>query len=151
LRRLDLDDFLPYRLSVLANTVSRALARLYQQRFGLSIPEWRVIAILGSASGLTSLQLAERSAMDKVAVSRAVARLTRRELIAAAGDEADRRRRKLSLTPKGMTIYGEVAPLALDYEQGLLARMGERDRESLDRMLRDMQARAQELLDARGR
>ncbi len=147
--RLNLDDFLPYRLSVLSNTVSRALARLYQQRFGLSIPEWRVMAILGSASGLTALQVVERSAMDKVAVSRAVARLVARGLIVATGDDSDRRRRRLALTTDGKAMYDEIVPLALDYERGLLERLDDNDRKALDQMLRGMQKRAGELLNVR--
>ena len=69
---LQLEEFLPYRLSVLTNTVSRAIAHLYSERFSLTVPEWRVIAVLGGSPGLSAAQVAERTAMDKVAVSRAV-------------------------------------------------------------------------------
>lgn len=67
---LDLEHFLPYRLSVLSNTVSTALAGAYARRFGLSIPQWRVIAVLARTPGLSAAAVAERTAMDKVAVSR---------------------------------------------------------------------------------
>ena len=74
---LDLEHFLPYRLSVLANTVSTALAGAYALRFGLTIPQWRVIAVLARTPGLAAADVVERTAMDKVAVSRAVAGLAR--------------------------------------------------------------------------
>lgn len=145
--RLELDAFLPYRLTVLANTVSRALARLYQQRFGLSIPEWRVIANLGSTSGLTALQIVERSAMDKVAVSRAVARLSARGLIEANGDAEDRRRRRLSLTAAGTAIYEEIVPLALGYEQALVKALD--DESGFGDAVAKLQAQAEALLAVR--
>ena len=75
--RLDLDHFVPYRLSVLSNRVSDAIARHYSERFGLSIPEWRVMAVLGQTPGLSARDVAARTAMDKVQVSRAVACLLR--------------------------------------------------------------------------
>src|SRR3954469_13741602 len=73
--QLDLEHFLPYRLSVLSNRISSAIAREYSQRFGLGVTEWRVMAVLGRYPGLSANQVATRTAMDKVAVSRAVARL----------------------------------------------------------------------------
>src|SRR5215470_16697842 len=75
--RLDLDRFVPYRLSVLTNRVSSAIARHYSDRFDLSIPEWRVMAVLGQTPGLSAREVAARTAMDKVQVSRAVASLMR--------------------------------------------------------------------------
>ena len=78
---LDLDRFLPYRLSVLSNRISQAIARLYQARFGFGITEWRVIAVLGRYPELSANAVAERTAMDKVAVSRAVAHLLERGLL----------------------------------------------------------------------
>src|SRR5512147_221812 len=78
---LALDRFLPYRLSVLANTVSTSIARVYARRFGLSVPEWRVMAVLGMSPPLTAGDVCGRTAMDKVRVSRAVARLLRGGLL----------------------------------------------------------------------
>jgi len=78
---LDLDRFLPYRLSVLSNRISQAIAKLYQARFGFGITEWRVIAVLGRYPALSANTVAERTAMDKVAVSRAVAHLLERGLL----------------------------------------------------------------------
>ena len=69
---LHLDRFIPYRLSVLTNTVSMIIAGAYEREFGLSIPQWRVIAVLARYPDLSAVEVAERTAMDKVAVSRAV-------------------------------------------------------------------------------
>src|SRR5215831_6645102 len=94
--KLDLEHFVPYRLSVLSNRVSSAIARQYSDRFGLSIPEWRVMAVLGGTPGLSAREVAERTAMDKVQVSRAVARLLRAKRIQRAPDNRDRRVTRLS-------------------------------------------------------
>jgi len=91
-RPLDLDTFVPYRLSVLSNTVSQAIAREYEARFGLSVTEWRVLAVLGRYPGLSAVEVAERTAMDKVAVSRAVARLLGDGRIRRNMHSGDRRR-----------------------------------------------------------
>jgi DNA-binding MarR family transcriptional regulator len=139
LERLDLDHFLPYRLSVLSNKVSDAIARHYSDRFGLSIPEWRVMAVLGqspnSAPGLSSRDVAARTAMDKVQVSRAVANLVSVRRVERCGDEADGRVMRLSLTPKGRAIYDEIVPLALHLEAVLLAALSPAERDTLDRLM----------------
>jgi len=114
--RLDLDRFLPYRLSVLSNRVSSAIARQYSDRFDLSIPEWRVMAVLGGQPDLSAREVAERTAMDKVQVSRAVDSLLRARRIARTPDTQDGRILRLALTAKGRAIYDEVVPLALHLE-----------------------------------
>lgn len=125
---LELERFLPYRLSVLSNRISDAIARIYSGRFGLGVTEWRVIAVLGRYPGLSAGEVAQRTAMDKVAVSRAVARLVeagrlRREL---HGD--DRRRSVLRLSDEGRRIHAAIAPLALAFERRLLAGMDDAER-----------------------
>jgi len=141
-RALELERFLPYRLSVLANTMSAALADAYAERFQLSIPEWRVLAVLAPAPGLSSAQVSERTAMDKVAVSRAVASLTRARRIERSVEESDRRRSSLRLTTRGIAVYNEVVPWALAYQDALMRGMSPRARESLDALLDDLQRRA---------
>ena len=140
--RLDLQKFLPYRLSVLSNRLSAAIAESYSRRFGLSIPEWRVIAVLALEPGLSAAEVAERTAMDKVAVSRAVRRLlstgrARRET--AAGD---RRRSMLELTPDGRRIYRRVTPALRRYEAELLAGLSATEQRQLDAILRRLERRA---------
>lgn len=132
---LVLDDFLPYRLAVLANAVSRAIARRYEDEFALSIPEWRVMALLGVEPGLTASEVAEATPMDKVAISRAVRGLIEAGRLKAVADKADGRRQRLSLTPAGLAIYRRIVPLARELEAQLLAGLDARDRAALDRLI----------------
>ncbi len=136
--RLDLDRFLPYRLSVLSNRVSDAIARQYSDRFDLSIPEWRVMAVLGGQPNLSARDVAERTAMDKVQVSRAVDGLFRAGRIARLPDADDGRILRLSLTPKGRAIYDEVVPLALHLEELFLSALKPQERAELDDLLRKL-------------
>ena len=114
---LVLEHFLPYRLSVLSNTVSSRIAKSYAARFSLTVPEWRGMAVLGRFPGLTAGEVTERTAMDKVQVSRAVARLLKTRRIERRVVDGDRRARHLFLTNDGRAVYGEIVPLALDYER----------------------------------
>jgi DNA-binding MarR family transcriptional regulator len=132
---LDLEHFLPYRLSVLSNRISQILADTYAERFAIGITEWRVIAVLGRHPGLSANGVAERTAMDKVAVSRTIARLLERELVQRDTHGDDRRRSVLELSASGYRIYDEVVPLALVRERELLAYFSEEDRQQLDTLL----------------
>lgn len=132
---LELEKFLPYRLSVLSNTVSQAIAREYEDRFQLSITEWRVVAVLGRYDGLSAREVAERTAMDKVAVSRAVAELKKDGRVEQATADHDKRQSVLSLTDKGRDVYDEVAPLALQHEQRLLAHLDAEEQQWLGRII----------------
>jgi DNA-binding MarR family transcriptional regulator len=145
LRTLELDRFLPYRLSVLANTMSVAIATAYAERFGLSIPEWRVMAVLAQEPGLSAAQVASRTAMDKVAVSRAVTSLARARRVERTLEQSDRRRSRLQLTPKGLAVYREVVPFALAYEDAVLRGLPARARQKLDVLLDDLLQRARTL------
>ena len=135
---LDLEHFLPYRLSVLSNRISQDIARLYADRFGLGITEWRVLAVLGRYPGLSAGQLAERTAMDKVAVSRAVARLLAAGRVKRDTHGDDRRRSVLELSEEGYRVYAEVAPAAIAYERRLLACLGPDDQAALSRLLQQL-------------
>lgn len=132
---LDLERFVPYQLSVLSNVVSQEIAEAYGERFGLAVTEWRIIAVLGRFPGLSAVGVAERSAMDKVAVSRAVARLLERGLLHRETHGDDRRRSVLELSQAGRQVYAEVAPLALAYERELLSPLSEDERVQFSRML----------------
>ena len=140
--RLVLEDFLPYRLSVLTNRISHAIAREYGARFGLSIAEWRVMAVLGRFAPASANEVSERTAMDKVRVSRAVARLKRSGLIVAATDKADRRRSALRLSGPGRRIYRRIVPLALGLEAELIGALTPTERATLDGLLAKLHARA---------
>lgn len=133
--QLDLEHFLPYRLSVLSNRISSAIAREYSQRFGLGVTEWRVMAVLGRYPGLSANQVAQRTAMDKVAVSRAVARLLDAGRLLREVDDDDRRRSVLRLSEAGYGVYDQVAPLALAFERHVLEGMPGEERDLLFRLL----------------
>lgn len=143
--KLALDSFLPYRLSVLSNVVSAAIAAHYATRFSLSIPEWRVMAVLALEPGLSAAEVATRTAMDKVAVSRAVSSLMRTRRLERRVSVGDRRRSVLQLSGAGVAVYDKVVPVALHYEHSLLQTLSATDRRQLDRLLRALQQRATEL------
>lgn len=138
---LDLEHFLPYRLSVLSNRISQDIARLYADRFGLGITEWRVLAVLGRQDDLSAREVAERTAMDKVAVSRAVASLLAAGRIERDTHDDDRRRSVLRLSRAGRAIYEDVAPMALAYQRRLLEGLDEAQRAALFQLLELMEAR----------
>lgn len=132
---LELERFLPYRLSVVSNHISQTIADAYAERFGISITEWRVLAVLGRYPELSANGVAERTAMDKVAVSRAVARLLKTGLIERETHGTDRRRSVLRLSRAGYQVYDQVVPMTLDYERELLSGFSDDERATLDRLL----------------
>ena len=125
---LELEHFLPYRLSILSNTVSQKIADDYQQRYDLSVTEWRVMAVLARFAGLSAREVAERTAMDKVAVSRALARLVAAGRVDRSIHADDKRRSVLRLNAAGWRIHDEVAPLARARERELLGRLDAQER-----------------------
>jgi len=137
---LELEAFLPYRLSVLSNRISQAIARIYAERFDLSVTEWRLMAVLGRYPGLTAGELVERTAMDKVAVSRAVSGLLETGRIERGSDERDRRRVPLTLSGAGREVYTQVAPLALEYERSLLADLSQEELHQLGSLVEKLSA-----------
>ena len=132
---LALERFLPYRLSVLSNRISGSIAREYSQRFDLGVTEWRVMAVLGRSPDLSANQVAQRTAMDKVAVSRAVASLLESGRLLRSFDDDDRRRSVLRLSEAGHAIYDQIVPLALGFERQLLGDMPADERALLFRLL----------------
>jgi DNA-binding MarR family transcriptional regulator len=142
---LVLEDFLPYRLSILSNRVSRAIAARYAKTFDLTIPEWRIIAVLGRRPGLTAKEIAEATEMDKVAVSRAVARLVSAKRIQTRADVEDARRQILQLTAQGESVHARIAPIALATEEKLLRALDARERRELDALLDRLLVAARDL------
>lgn len=148
--RLHLDRFVPYRLSVLSNIVSMSIAQAYEREFGLSIPEWRVLAVLAKYPNLSAVEVAERTAMDKVAVSRAVQSLLASRRLLRGYDKGDRRRSILRLSAAGRAVYMRVAPLALGYERKLLDALSATDRRALDRLIGRLMERARKIESGNG-
>ena len=133
--QLELENFLPYRLSVLSNRVSQTIADLYQKRFGLAITEWRVMAVLGRFPDLSANEVADRTAMDKVAVSRAVARLLERGFIKRETHGDDRRRSVLALSAAGFEVYETIAPMVLEMERRLMSVLSEEEEALLETLV----------------
>lgn len=139
---LILEDFLPYKLAILSHTVSSLIAHVYDKRFGLTIPEWRVIAIVGRFPGLSAVEVAERTMLDKVAVSRAVTKLIKNGRLDREFADADRRRSILNLSEEGQKVHDEVAPLALKMEEDLLHGLSENEVSVLNSVIERLLARA---------
>jgi DNA-binding MarR family transcriptional regulator len=139
---LRLEYFLPYRLAVLSTTISATVARAYDKRFGVSIPEWRVIAVLGRFPGLSAVEVAERTMMDKVAVSRAVTKLIKNGHIDREFADTDKRRSILNLSDDGKRLHDEIAELALQFERDLLLGFSAEELDSLNSLMERLLARA---------
>lgn len=132
---LELERFVPYQLSIVSNTVSQAIADDYQERHKLGVTEWRVMAVLARFDGLSAREVAERTAMDKVAVSRALSRLVEAGRVRREIHENDKRRSVLGLTAEGWKIHDEVAPMARQRERELMARLTPEEQAWLTRIL----------------
>jgi DNA-binding MarR family transcriptional regulator len=144
---LRLDDYLPYRLSVAANAVSRLVARAYEGRYGLSVPQWRLMAVLAEASPLTPQKLCGRTVMDKVTVMRAARALLQRKLVRRLPNAEDGRSHRLVLTSAGRRMYAQIAPLALAYEARVIQGLARGEVRQLERCLRRLQGAASDLTD----
>ncbi len=145
LQVLELEKFLPYRLSILAQLVSESLHDLYAGPFGLSVTQWRVMAALGRFAPLTASEVGQRIVMDKVAISRAVAGLMKRGLVERATDRDDRRRASLKLSARGRAMHARIVPLALDYEDRLYKALGASERWAFDTLSDRLFAQAKAL------
>ena len=148
---LALEAFAPYRLAVAAHTVSRALSSIYTKEFGLSVPEWRVLANLGRFGPLNAGELAERSSMEKPKVTRALQRLEARGLTQRAIVSADRRQVRLTLTRRGRLLFRQIAALALEWEAELLDALAPAERTAFDRILTKLMRRAEDMRNSGGR
>jgi DNA-binding MarR family transcriptional regulator len=142
---LKLEQFLPYRLNVVASLVSQALSRLYAERYGIGVPEWRVLVTLGQYGMMTGKAVGAHSHMHKTKVSRAVALLEKRKMIVRRANRADLREAFLSLTPSGRTIYEDLAPIALDFAARLSAAIDPADRPAFERAIERLSERSAQL------
>lgn len=120
---LILDDFIPYRLSFTSNLVSDSIARTYEALFGLSIPEWRLVAVVAEGTGITQAAIGARTRMDKVSVSRAAIALVGRGLLQRSHNPEDGRSHLLELTAAGRDLHAQVAPKALELERRIFDRL----------------------------
>jgi DNA-binding MarR family transcriptional regulator len=141
-KNLRLPAFLPYRLSVLSNTVSGNIAALYVRKFGLSLWQWRVMAVVGESAGISATEIGKRTAMDKVAVSRAVSGLIELGYLARRASERDARKSSLTLSHDGLAIYQKIVPLALEAERNLIADLTDDEQTVLENLLNKLAAAA---------
>lgn len=132
---LQLEAFLPYRLSLLSNAISGAIAAVYGDKFAISMPEWRIMMILAEYPDISADEVCRRTKIEKSVVSRAVARLLKRHLINRDMDEKDRRRSILRLSETGLSVYDEVMPIARDYEAKLLSDLSAGELETFNDMI----------------
>ena len=145
---LALARFLPYRLSILAESVSRAFAQHYERRFGLTIPEWRLMAVLGENSPQSTQDVIERTRMDRAKVSRAAIRLEDKGLIARAPLPGDQRAHRLQLSLRGLAMYRQIVPMAYALQTELVQSLGEDELRAFDAVLDGLQACADQLAPA---
>ena len=139
--RLDLFRFVPFRLNRLASEVSSALAAEYGERYGLDIPEWRVLATLGFRKDACSAQyVAECTRTHKSTISRAVTALMKRQIVERVENENDRREFRLRLTRKGRALYEELFPRLQQREQEILAGLSAQERRDFALLLGKLEA-----------
>jgi DNA-binding MarR family transcriptional regulator len=150
---LKLEQFLPYRLNVVASLVSQALSRIYAERYGIGVPEWRVLVTLGQFGMMTGKAIGAHSHMHKTKVSRAVALLEKRKLLTRRANRADLREAFLALTPAGRSMYDDLAPIALDFANRLAEVIDPADRAAFERSIDRLTERSAKLAAefARGR
>jgi DNA-binding MarR family transcriptional regulator len=142
---LKLEEFLPYRLNVVASLVSQALSRIYAERYSIGVPEWRVLVTLGQFGMMTGKAIGAHSHMHKTKVSRAVALLEKRKLVARRANRADLRESFLALTPAGRTMYEDLAPIALEFTQRLSEVIEPADRTAFERAIDRLTERSAKL------
>jgi DNA-binding MarR family transcriptional regulator len=136
---LRLDAFIPYRLSITSYLVSETIAGAYQALFGLTIPEWRVVAVIAEDEGMTQQQVGRRTRMDKVTVSRATIGLVDRGLVERRPHASDRRSQSLHLSATGRDLYAQVAPKALELERRIFASFDPKEVAAFSDMLERVQ------------
>lgn len=139
---LNLGDFLPYRLATLAKEISTAFAITYEARFGITIPQWRVMSALGNFPDCSASHVAEYSNLDKVQVSRAVTGLVEMGFVFRSLDSRDRRNSVLRLSDKGQSVYQQIIPVARDFEARFTATLTSDESAQLDILLAKLMKQA---------
>ena len=130
-----LGNFLPYLLAVTASAVSDRIAEEYRARFGIRIPEWRVLVVLGDAGAQTQRDLVRATQLDKVAVNRACKALETRGLVQRRANIRDGRSHHVELSAEGRAVHERIMPLALEMERSILGALSEPERQVLERLL----------------
>ncbi len=142
---MNLQVFLPYRLAVVSEAVSRSLAAVYAQRFNLTRDEWRVLAALAGRDDIKGAELGNLTTLDKMQVSRALTRMERDGLLEREPDPADRRNLLVRLKPAGRALYRRIVPMAQAREAYLLESLDADERATLSAALDKLLQRAKQL------
>jgi DNA-binding MarR family transcriptional regulator len=142
---MELETFFPYRLAVLAEQVSLATAQVYRERFALTRDEWRVLAALADQGEVRTADVKDRTTLDKMQVSRALARLEGEGLVARSPDPDDGRAWRVRLLPAGMALYRKIVPMVQARELYLLSDLSPQEQEVLSAALEKVGARARQL------
>ena len=130
-----LTDFMPYRMAITSNAVSSLIAEEYRSEFGLKIPEWRIMAVLGDAGALTQRDLVRATLMDKVAVNRACKVLEDRGFLQRSPNEHDGRSHHLELTVAGREMHARIWPQAVEMYEKIFASITTREQDKLRAIL----------------
>lgn len=132
---LQLERFLPYRISILSNRISGIIAETYKDKFALSVTEWRIMAVLGEYPGSSAEEVSIKIQIEKSIVSRSLRKLLKRHLVTRETDARDRRRQNLELTQTGLDVYSQIVPVSYDYEQHLLQCFSSEEQKLFDSMV----------------
>ena len=126
---LNLERYLPYRISILSNRVSGVIAKTYQNKFGLSISEWRIMAVVGEYPSISADEVSVKTQIEKSIISRSLQKLLKRQLVVRTVDTEDRRRQNLTLSKTGEDVYKQIVPVSYDYQDKLLKCLTKKEQE----------------------
>jgi DNA-binding MarR family transcriptional regulator len=135
-KKFDLNSYVPCQLATLTHSIMRSVASVFEERYGISMPEWKVLAIIASKPSLSAVSVARLAQMDTVAVSRAVTKLMDRGLLLRDLDSEDRRRSVLNLSAEGAELHDQIAPMARQLEANLLEDFSEEELQLFEKDIR---------------
>lgn len=142
---LQLEQFLPYRVSVLSNTISSIIADTYRDKFKLTVTEWRIMAVLGEYPGFSADEVSNMIHTEKSIISRALKKLLQRSFVERQVNADDRRRQDLTLTELGQDVYRQIVPVSLDYEKSLLTCFSKAEQRQFNQLVDRLFAHALQL------
>lgn len=136
--QFSLQNFLPYKLSILSQTVSRLIAQEYGTRFNLTMHQWRCLVIISTHQDITAKDICTHTLLDKMTVSRVISTLVKRKLIKLSPSPNDARKQLITRTTTGRLIYEDILPIAQEYEASLLSALTLKERKELDSTIKKL-------------
>lgn len=146
--KIDINTFAPCQMAALTHSIMRSVATVFELRFNISVPEWKVLAIIAEKPGLSAVAVAHLAEMDTVAVSRAVSKLMDRNLVARELDNEDRRRSILNLSPEGLELHAEISPLAAELEASLFENFTDEEKRVFEKAIATLRAKSVTFADS---